>query len=177
MRTALALVMLCGGVMTACSSANRIGDNGSSADAATQLGADVTDPGSSESEGQPGADAHQGTVGKDTEGVTTCTSDADCDDQNACTEDLCNVDGTCRQVALVGTPCDDGSACTTVHIGCGARARPSRGCVCGVEVCGHHGGVNRSPRVTVAESSVQSIRWSAMLGGRTSLTVFPEYDS
>ena len=44
--------------------------------------------------------------------MVSCKSDADCDDQNPCTDDVCAVGGTCRQVALVGTSCDDQNACT-----------------------------------------------------------------
>lgn len=43
-------------------------------------------------------------------GSSGCTSNSDCDDNNACTTDTCNSDGTCSQ----STPsCDDGNPCTT----------------------------------------------------------------
>jgi hypothetical protein len=44
---------------------------------------------------------------------STCEQDADCDDQNSCTEDSCD-DGTCAHQALGdNTACDDGLDCTT----------------------------------------------------------------
>jgi hypothetical protein len=47
--------------------------------------------------------------------LVPCTSDADCDDANACTTDLCDVpSGTCSNVPLAdGSACSDGDACTT----------------------------------------------------------------
>jgi len=47
-----------------------------------------------------------------TNGGPTCTSNAECDDGNACTVDVCNG-GTCTNDAAVdGTTCNDGLACT-----------------------------------------------------------------
>ncbi|MCB9740686.1 MAG: hypothetical protein H6747_15590, partial [Deltaproteobacteria bacterium] len=36
-----------------------------------------------------------------------------CDDANGCTQDACDLAAGCTHVALEGTGCDDGSACTT----------------------------------------------------------------
>jgi hypothetical protein len=41
-----------------------------------------------------------------------CETGADCDDQNACTEDTCLPIGTCAHVPLPETPCNDGDQCT-----------------------------------------------------------------
>jgi hypothetical protein len=40
---------------------------------------------------------------------TRCTGPEDCDDGNACTDDVCNEDGSC---ANPDASCDDGNACT-----------------------------------------------------------------
>jgi hypothetical protein len=42
----------------------------------------------------------------------SCRSDADCDDANVCTRDVCNGDVGCAHVALDRGPCDDGDPCT-----------------------------------------------------------------
>src|SRR4051812_26844757 len=39
-----------------------------------------------------------------------CGEPADCSDGNACTDDVCNQDGSCGHPAI---SCDDGSACIT----------------------------------------------------------------
>ena len=45
-----------------------------------------------------------------------CTADADCDDSNACTIDICDI-GTCLNAnAADATPCDDGVACTSSDV-------------------------------------------------------------
>jgi hypothetical protein len=41
-----------------------------------------------------------------------CTSDADCDDSNACTSDVCTAGSGCLRVPVDGKPCDDGDVCT-----------------------------------------------------------------
>ena len=40
---------------------------------------------------------------------TGCSSNADCDDGDACTTDTCNADGSCGHAAV---SCDDGDSCT-----------------------------------------------------------------
>jgi hypothetical protein len=35
-----------------------------------------------------------------------------CEDGDPCTNGVCNTDGSCKQVELSGTPCNDGSICT-----------------------------------------------------------------
>ena len=42
----------------------------------------------------------------------SCTSDADCEDDNPCTRRICLVDGRCESILQPGTACDDGDACT-----------------------------------------------------------------
>lgn len=41
-----------------------------------------------------------------------CATNADCNDSQACTSDVCSA-GTCEHTPLSGTACDDGIACTT----------------------------------------------------------------
>jgi hypothetical protein len=50
------------------------------------------------------------------DGVPGCTSNADCDDSNQCTADLC-VNGTCQSFDQPdGNTCDDSAACTILDI-------------------------------------------------------------
>jgi hypothetical protein len=51
-----------------------------------------------------------------------CTADADCDDGNACTDDVC-VAGLC-QFTNNATPCSDGSACTSGDVCSGGTCQP-----------------------------------------------------
>src|SRR4029453_11956727 len=44
-------------------------------------------------------------------GCRTCTTNADCSDANACTNDTCGALGTCQ--ASTPVSCDDANACTT----------------------------------------------------------------
>ncbi|MHC5109614.1 MAG: hypothetical protein ACYTHJ_07025 [Planctomycetota bacterium] len=44
--------------------------------------------------------------------VAACALDADCDDQDPCTDDVCGVDGVCSH-AHNAAACDDGDPCTT----------------------------------------------------------------
>ena len=41
-----------------------------------------------------------------------CGQHTDCDDANACTRDLCGINGACRYVVQIGLACDDGDPCT-----------------------------------------------------------------
>ena len=41
-----------------------------------------------------------------------CTTSAECDDDNICTDDTCTAGGYCKHVALSGLSCNDGNACT-----------------------------------------------------------------
>ena len=46
-----------------------------------------------------------------------CDGDTDeglCEDGLDCTKGICNTDGSCKQIQLSGTPCDDGSICTAI---------------------------------------------------------------
>ncbi len=47
----------------------------------------------------------------DDDAVSSCTTDADCADDNTCTLDLC-VDDSCFHQSLVNLACNDGDACT-----------------------------------------------------------------
>jgi hypothetical protein len=47
--------------------------------------------------------------------ITTCTSDADCNDGDPCTNDSCNGDNICTHTANT-SPCDDGLFCTTGEV-------------------------------------------------------------
>jgi hypothetical protein len=51
--------------------------------------------------------------------TTGCTSDAECDDGDACTQDACNPDGSCSHAEV---SCDDGNGCTL------DRCDPASGC-------------------------------------------------
>lgn len=46
------------------------------------------------------------------DGGPLCTSGADCDDGNPCTEDVCRYNGTCFYDPLTLKPCEDGDPCT-----------------------------------------------------------------
>ena len=48
----------------------------------------------------------------ETEVIFGCTADADCDDGNGCTVDVCRADGSCESTPQAGADCDDGNACT-----------------------------------------------------------------
>ncbi|MCK4473701.1 SipW-dependent-type signal peptide-containing protein [Candidatus Parcubacteria bacterium] len=41
--------------------------------------------------------------------VPECEDDEDCDDENACTLDVCDEDNLCQNICLVDDPCDDGN--------------------------------------------------------------------
>src|SRR2546427_31005 len=43
--------------------------------------------------------------------ISTCATDADCDDRNPCTLDRCQPTGACSSLDRTGA-CDDGNACT-----------------------------------------------------------------
>jgi hypothetical protein len=58
-----------------------------------------------------------------------CQGTGDCGDGNACTQDVCNEDGTCSHPAL---SCDDGNACTT------ESCDPASGCQSAPVVCNDH---------------------------------------
>jgi len=51
-------------------------------------------------------------VAPDVAAEESCTTAAECDDGNPCTEDLCASDGLCKHIALTDTVCDDGNQCT-----------------------------------------------------------------
>lgn len=57
-----------------------------------------------------------------------CSSPAECNDFNVCTDDVCE-DYACENIPLTGTPCDDGDPCT-INDGCGGGA-----CVPGQPYC------------------------------------------
>ncbi|MCK4454094.1 SipW-dependent-type signal peptide-containing protein [Candidatus Parcubacteria bacterium] len=42
-------------------------------------------------------------------GTPGCLVDADCNDQNECTSDVCDANGVCQNTCLVDEPCDDGN--------------------------------------------------------------------
>ena len=75
-----------------------------------------------------------------------CTTVADCEDNNACTADVCQADGSCGHVAIPGCmPCDDVSdcadddECTTEACSAGrCEYTQAEECVCtpSTEVCG-----------------------------------------
>ncbi|MFQ5494785.1 MAG: hypothetical protein ACE5EX_05335, partial [Phycisphaerae bacterium] len=48
--------------------------------------------------------------------LLSCTVDTDCDDRNACTDNICNVDQICTFPPNLSTSCDDGDACTLVDV-------------------------------------------------------------
>ena len=52
-------------------------------------------------------------VSPDSAGTLACTVAVDCDDGNPCTENICTADGSCKNIALTGQPCDDGNQCTS----------------------------------------------------------------
>jgi uncharacterized repeat protein (TIGR01451 family) len=70
-----------------------------------------------------------------------CTTNADCDDGNPCTTDICTpADGKCHATpASDGTPCDDASLCTVgntcVAGACGTPVACSDGNPCTTDVC------------------------------------------
>ncbi len=60
---------------------------------------------------------------------TGCSSNAGCDDGDACTTDTCNPDGSCSHAAI---SCDDGDACT------GDACNPASGCTHTAVSCDDH---------------------------------------
>ncbi len=77
--------------------------------------------------------------------VIACSSDADCNDGNSCTTDVCENSGTvgayCSNTAVAdGTTCDDGKYCTlndacTAGVCSGAARDCSDGVACTVDSC------------------------------------------
>ncbi|MCD4759438.1 hypothetical protein K8R33_00950, partial [archaeon] len=63
----------------------------------------------------------------DTSGCTECDSSSDCDDDNICTNDVCNLEGVCEYTNNT-IPCDDGDDCTENDI-CSAGS-----CIPGTEI-------------------------------------------
>ena len=68
-----------------------------------------------------------------------CESDADCDDAEPCTTDVCQpATSTCSHLVLSGVACDDGNACTEVDLcltgkctGTSPKACPGKPCMTG----------------------------------------------
>jgi len=56
--------------------------------------------------------------------LSACEQHADCDDQNTCTQDLCEINRVCRYVVSIGAACDNGDPCTQ-----GAICEGSGACV------------------------------------------------
>ncbi len=83
---------------------------------------DTCDPATGEcsnpplSAGSPCEDGNACTLNDYCDGNGTCVpgSDPECDDDNPCTEDLCNPETGCVNTPLTGTSCDDGDPCTLV---------------------------------------------------------------
>jgi hypothetical protein len=64
-------------------------------------------------------------VGEGGEGFVECTANADCDDGNVCTEDICSG-GVCQHNCQIDSPCNDGNS-ATVYDKCVLTAT---GCEC-----------------------------------------------
>ena len=61
-----------------------------------------------------------------------CSSHAECDDSDVCTDDICRGDGVCfYQPQNVGTPCDDGLACTSGDLCVAGACKGSNNCTDG----------------------------------------------
>jgi len=71
-----------------------------------------TDSGDQTTDDTTGAEDTSGTedTGEDT-GPPPCEADADCDDTNPCTTDVCGLGGVCKFIGN-GADCDDGDPCT-----------------------------------------------------------------
>ncbi len=104
-----------------------------------------------------GNDSGGGTI--DAGGGETCVNDSQCDDDNSCTIDSCQDDGTCKNAVndeAIGEACDDGLACTEGETcsDTGACAGPAKDCtslgdVCNDGVCTEAaGGCTLAPKVT-----------------------------
>ena len=62
-------------------------------------------------------------------GEPECTVNADCDDDNACTSDVCDENGVCQHDCLVGQSCNDGNRLTINDVcvldsGCPCQGTP-----------------------------------------------------
>jgi hypothetical protein len=93
---------------------------------------------------------------------TGCNSAADCSDGDACTNDVCNPDGSCSHLAVV---CDDANACTIdacdSTVGCVFQPLDcSDSNACTSDTCEPAGGcqhVNQCPDCSAATATVATI--------------------
>jgi len=79
-----------------------------------------------------------------------CSSDADCEDRNSCTDDMCNtVTGQCEHAAKPnGTGCDDGNPCTINDSCSGGACVVSSPVVCtALDACHNAGTCDRATGV------------------------------
>src|SRR5439155_6006921 len=80
-------------------------------------------------------------VGMSATPLDVCLTDADCDDKNPCTHDVCAAaNGQCVHTPEPdGLPCDDQNACTTGNVcaagACGTAVNCNDGNACSTDTC------------------------------------------